>query len=204
MHNVQANYFYHQLPKHFILLFFVENWTGILVFYRTIILVQCMLLHTSIFSIVFGSTMTFCFISNGTATLVPAGCPSSKSCRTWRMHSSQRLVGLVRGRVVFTEIPTQHTSGKDRISGALMAARPVYSGMGVLAEKKPHIYNQCTEYFYLNSLHIDSYINYNWIMHLYLNATFKSHPGFFLPGLKFPFKVDFSASMTDITEWSIS
>lgn len=39
--------------------------------------------------------------------------------------------------MVFTEIPTQHTSGKDRISGALMAVRPVYSGVGVLAGKKP-------------------------------------------------------------------
>lgn len=30
----------------------------------------------------------------------------------------------------------QHTSGKVRISGALMAAKPVYSGVGILAEKK--------------------------------------------------------------------
>lgn len=98
--------------------------------------------------------------------------------------------------MVFTEIPTQHTSGKDRISGALMAARPVYSGVGILAEKE---YNQCIECFYLNSLHTDSYIYFD-ILHLNLNATFKSHPRFFLPGLKFPSKVDFSASMTDITE----
>lgn len=94
----------------------------------------------------------------------------------------------------------QHTSGKVRISGALMAAKPVYSGVGILAEKKTPYKNQCTEHFYLNSLHTDSYINCNLIMHLDLNATFKSHPRFFLPGLKFPSKVDFSASMTDITE----
>lgn len=140
MHIVQAKHFYHQLQKHFILSFYVENWTGILLLFRTIILVQRLMLQTSIFSIVFGSTMTFCFISNGTTTLVPATCPSSNSCRTCRMHSSQRLVGLVRGRVVFTEIPTQHTSGKDKISGAFMAARPVYSGVGVLAVNRNPTY----------------------------------------------------------------
>lgn len=88
---------------------------------------------TSIFSTVLGSTMTFCFISNGTVVLLPTVCPSTYSCLIWRIHSSQRWVGLVRGRVVFTEIPTQHTSLKERISGALMAATPVYSGMEGLA-----------------------------------------------------------------------
>lgn len=48
MHNVQAKHFYHQLPKHFILSFYVENWTGILLIFRTIILVQRLLNVTNL------------------------------------------------------------------------------------------------------------------------------------------------------------